>query len=115
MDKDTLKEEIRIMLAGVQADGYEITFAGMPPFLPEYDKPVKLQVLMPQFKGRSYSAISLITDRIFKHFDLAGRREIWRVEVCQSIKDIACREEDIIINRINYKPLNIPYRLLEMA
>lgn len=115
MDKDTLKNEIRIMLEKVQADGYEIAFAGIPPFLPEYDKPVKLQILMPQFKGHSYSAISLITDRIFEHFDLKERGKIWRVETCQSIADIACREEDIIINRINYKPLNIPYRLLEMV
>lgn len=114
MDKDTLKNEIRKMLEKVQADGYEILFAGIPPFLPEYDRPIKLQIVMPQFKG-TFGAISLITDRIFEHFEPKNRGEIWRVEACQSIADIACREEDIIINRINYKPLNIPYRLLEMV
>ena len=114
MDKEKLKEKIRTVLDEIQAEGYEITFAGMPPFLPEYDKPIKLQVVMPQFDS-FFKAISLINVHIFKHFTIDERGEIWRVEPCENVRDIACREEDIIINRIGYKPLNMPYRFLEMA
>ena len=114
MDKEKLKEKIRVVLEEIQSEGYEITFAGMPPFLPEYDKPVKLQVVMPQFDS-FFKAISLVNVHIFKHFTIDERGEIWRVEPCENVRDIACREEDIIINRIGYKPLNMPYRFLEMA
>ena len=44
MHKDELIVIVRSFIATIEDDGYEIAFAGIPPLLPEYEKPYNLQI-----------------------------------------------------------------------
>lgn len=116
MDKSTIKKVAAQFIAAIEADGYEIYFAGIPPVLPEYERPYNLQLYSPQFLEMGIpNAIRML---VYKKHELlsAEIRKILRdIQICRKPEDIACREEDIIVNKINYQPLNIPYQLFEMA
>jgi hypothetical protein len=62
-----------------------------------------------------FQALFMLAHRRHEQLPIEIRRLISRMEVCPKIEDINCRKEDIIINKIKYQPLNIPYRMLEMA
>jgi hypothetical protein len=117
MDKKTVKEVLRQFISDLEADGYAVGFAGMPPVLPEYKRPYKLQVYSKDLLDMGITkAITFIVFRMFDRLPLEIRHDIvTRTQVCQSIEDINCREEDIIINQIDYEPLTLPYQFLEYA
>ena len=116
MDKDELMMIVRSFLETIEADGYKIAFAGLPPVLPEYEKPYNLQIFSPKLmelgisKGRS-----LLVQYKHKLLPIEVRSLISGIQLCRTIEDIVCREEDVIISRIKFRPLDIPYRFLEMV
>ena len=113
MDKDELKALMLDFLNKLEADGYRIEFAGLPPWLPDYDEPYNLQIYSAQFtKTGIMSAISLLVNRFHAQFPAEIRRHINRFDICRTPEDIACRAEDILINKIKYRGLSIPYRML---
>jgi hypothetical protein len=116
MDKNELKKVLRPFLASLEADGYPIDFAGIPPVLPEYEMPYNLQLYSPKLLEMGISqALFMLAHRRHERLPIDVRRLISRMEVCPKLDDINCRKEDIIINKIKYKPLEIPYQMLEMA
>ena len=116
MDKSALKKIHKDFLTAIEAAGYPILFAGIPPVLPEYEKPYKLQVYSPKLMELgNYDALAVLIYKRHEMLSVPVRTEVSRVEICAKIEDIACRKEDIIINKIKYEPLSIPYRFLEMA
>jgi hypothetical protein len=113
MDKDELKILMLDFLNKLEADGYNIDFAGLIPWLPEYDEPYKLQIYSAQFSETGImSAISMLVRRLHEQFSPEIRRHINGFDVCRKPEDIACRKEDILINKIKYRGLSIPYRML---
>jgi hypothetical protein len=116
MDKDELMSIMRSFIATIEADGYEISFAGIPPVLPEFQKPYNLQVFSPKLLSLDISTgLSLLVKYKHKLLSLEVRRLISGIQLCRTIDEIACRKEDIIVNTVKYHPLDIPYRFLEMA
>ncbi len=116
MDKNELKKIHRDFLATIEAEGYPILFAGIPPVLPEYDKPYNLQIYSPKLMALGmYDALSILVNKRHDLLSSEVRTAVSRVQICRTIDEIACRKEDIIINKIKYEPLSIPYRLLEMV
>ena len=113
MDKDELKALMLDFLNKLEADGYSIDFAGLVPWLPEYDEPYNLQIYSAQFsKTGIMAAISLLVQRLHTQFSPEIRRHINGLNMCWTPEDIACRAEDILINKIKYRGLSIPYRML---
>jgi hypothetical protein len=116
MDKDELKSIMHSFVETLEVDGYSIAFAGIPPTLPEYEKPYNLQILSPKLMELGiFTGLSLLVKYKHKLLSLEARRLISRIQLCRTIDDIACREEDIIVNTVKYRPLDIPYRFLEMV
>ena len=116
MDKNELKKIQKAFLASIEAEGYPILFAGLPPVLPEYEKPYSLQMYAPQLREMgTHDAYLFLARRRHELLSPEVRTIVSRVELCTKIDEIACRKEDIIINKIKYEPLSIPYRLLEMV
>ena len=116
MDKSALKKIHKDFLASVEAEGYPILFAGIPPVLPEYEKPYSLHIYSPKLMEMgSYDAYLLLARKRHDMLSVEVRTEVSRVVLCRRVEDIACRKEDIIINKIKYEPLSIPYRFLEMV
>lgn len=116
MDKDELMTIMRSFVATLESDGYSIAFAGIPPVLPEFEKPYNLQVFSPKLMELGISTgRSLLVQYKHKLLSVEARRLISSIQLCRTKEDIACREEDIIVNTIKYRPLDIPYRFLEMA
>ena len=116
MDKNKLKKIVHQFLALLEADGYPIGFAGIPPLLPEYESPYNLQLYSPKLLGMGFhDAYTMLVQREHAQLSVEVRKLISRIEICRKPGDIACRKEDIIINKIKYKPLTIPYQMLEMA
>lgn len=92
-----------------------IAFAGIPPVLPEYDEPYKLQIYSPKFVEMGIMvSIQQLVFRMRERLSQEVRDLVTRTSVCWTPNDIACRKEDIIINKIKYKPLNVSYRMLDM-
>ena len=113
MDKDELKILMLDFLNKLEADGYSIDFAGLVPWLPEYDEPYKLQIYSAQFsKTGLVASVRLLVQRLHAQFPVEIRRHINGFDMCYAPEDIACRAEDILINKIKYRGLNIPYRML---
>jgi hypothetical protein len=116
MDKSKLKKIVQQFLALLEADGYSIGFAGIPPLLPEYESPYNLQLYSPKLLNMGFhDAYTLLVQREHEQLSLDARKLLSRIQLCRTIDDINCRKEDIIINKIKYKPLEIPYQMLEMA
>jgi hypothetical protein len=116
MDKDELMEILRPFLAQLEAEGYPIEFAGLPPSLPEYEWRLNLQIYSPKFLEIGVSkSLRIIVYRMFDLLSLDVREQLSRIQICRTPNDIACRAEDIIINKIKYRPLTIPYLMLEAA
>jgi hypothetical protein len=116
MDKDELIAILRPFLAQLEAEGYPIEFAGLPPSLPEYEWRLNLQIYSPKFLELGISAsLRLIAYRMFDLLSVEVRSQLSRIQICRTPADISCRAEDIIINKIKYRPLTIPYLLLEAA
>ncbi len=116
MDKDELINVIRSFVATIEADGFDITFAGIPPSLPEYEKPYNLQILSPKLLDLGISTgRSLLVQYKHKILSAEVRGLISRIQLCRTIDDIVCREEDVIVSKIKFRPLDIPYRFLEMV
>jgi hypothetical protein len=116
MDKSKLKKVIQQFLTSLEVDGYPISFAGIPPLLPEYETPYNLQLYSTKLLEMGiYDAIVMIVNREHTSLSIEVRKLISRIEICRKPEDIVCRKEDIIINKIKYKPLEIPYQMLEMA
>ena len=116
MDKDELIMIVRSFIATIEADGYPIAFAGIPPLLPEYEKPYNLQVFSPKLMELGISTgRSLLVQYKHKLLPSEVRRLISGIQLCRTIEDIVCREEDVIVSKIKFRPLDIPYRFLEMV
>jgi hypothetical protein len=116
MDKSKLKKIVQQFLASLEAEGYSIGFAGIPPLLPEYESPYNLQLYAPNLLSIGFhDAYTLLAQREHEQLSVEVRKLISRIEICRKPEDIVCRKEDIIINKIKYKPLEIPYQMLEMA
>jgi hypothetical protein len=116
MDKSELKKIMHRYLVALEVEGYRIEFAGIPPLLPEYETPYNLQLYSPKLLEMGiYDALSMLVHREHKQLPVEVRQLISRIELCRKMEDIACRKEDIIINKIKYQPLTIPYRMLEMV
>ena len=116
MDKNKLKKIITPFLISLENDGYAIEFAGLPPLLPEYETPYNLQLFSPKLKELGFSeAYDMLAHRWHQQLPIEIRRLVSRIEICRKQEDIICRKEDIIINKIKYKPLILPYQMLEMA
>ena len=116
MDKSTIKEVAAQFVAAIEAEGYEILFAGIPPVLPEYERPYSLQLYAPQFLEMGVTtALRMLTYKKHELFSVEIRKVLTGIQVCRKPEDIACRQEDIIVNKINYQPLTIPYQFLEMV
>lgn len=116
MDKSTIKEVAAQFVAAIEAEGYDILFAGIPPALPEYERPYNLQLYAPQFLEMGISnAIRMLIYKKHELLSVEIRKILRDIQVCRKLEDIACRQEDIIINKINYQPLTIPYQFLEMV
>jgi hypothetical protein len=116
MDKDEIKEILRTFLAQLEADGYPIAFAGIPPSLPEYEWRLNLQIYSTKFVELSvFTSLDIVIKRMFDLLSVDVRSQLSRIQICRTPADIACRAEDIIINKIKYRPLTIPYLLLEAA
>lgn len=113
MDKDELKALMIDFFNKFEADGYSIDFAGLVPWLPEYDEPYNLQIYSAEFsKTGIMAAIPLINQRLRDQFPIEIRRHIHGLNMCWTPEDIACRAEDILVNKIKYRGLSIPYRML---
>ena len=92
MDKNELKKIHRQFLAAIEADGYPILFAGIPPVLPEYEKPYKLQIYSPKLMAMgSYDAmLSLLientncyqmqSEQLFQGYNFALKSKILLAE-----------------------------------
>ena len=116
MDKSTIKKVAAQFVATLEAEGYPIDFAGIPPVLPEYERPYSLQLYAPIFLEMGISkAIRMLVYKKHELLSVEIRKVLTDIQVCRKPEDIACREEDIIINKINYQPLTIPYQFLEMV
>jgi hypothetical protein len=116
MDKDELMTIVRQFLAQLEMEGYPIAFAGVPPSLPEYEWRLNLQIYSPKFLEIGiYKSLDLVVQRMFDLLSVDVRSQLSRIQICRTLADIACREEDIIINKIKYRPLTIPYLMLEAA
>ncbi len=116
MDKDELILILRPFLAHIEAEGYPIEFAGLPPSLPEYEWRLNLQIYSTKFIELGiYASLDLVVKRMFDLLSEDVREQLSRIQICRTPADIACRAEDIIINKIKYRPLTIPYLLLEAA
>lgn len=116
MDKSTIKATAAQFVAALEADGYDIHFAGIPPVLPEYERPYSLQLYAPQFLEMGVTtALRMLTFKKHELLSIEIRKVLTGIQVCRKPEDIACREEDIIVNKIKYLPLTIPYRFLEMV
>ena len=116
MDKSKLKKIMLQFLTSLEADGYPISFAGIPPVLPEYEMPYNLQIYSPKLLEMGFhDAYTLLVNREHQQLSIDIRKIVSRIQLCRKPEDIACRKEDIIINKIKYQPLTIPYRMLEMA
>lgn len=116
MDKNTIKAAAAQFVAAIEAEGYDIHFAGIPPTLPEYERPYSLQLYAPQFLEMGISkAIRMLVYKKHELLSVEIRKLLNDIQVCRKPEDIACRQEDIIVNKINYQPLTIPYQFLEMV
>jgi hypothetical protein len=116
MDKNTIKAIASQFVAAIEAEGYAIDFAGIPPVLPEYERPYSLQLYAPIFLEMGISkAVRMLVYKKHELLSVEIRKVLTDIQVCRNIEDIACRQEDIIVNKIQYQPLTIPYRFLEMV
>ncbi len=116
MDKETIKAIATKFVEALNKDGYDIEFAGIPPVFPEYERPYNLQIYAKKFTEMGvFSALDLLVNRKHKQITLEARKILTDIQVCRKIEDIACREEDIIVNKIKYRPLTLPYQMLEMV
>lgn len=116
MDKETIKNAANQFITAIEADGYTIGFAGMPPTFPEYERPYNLQIYSQKLLEMGITeAIRYVVSKKHKHIPLDIRKILSGIQVCRKIEDIACREEDIIVNKIKYRPLTLPYQMLEMV
>ena len=116
IDKNTIKMAVTQFVAALEADGYSIDFAGIPPTLPEYERPYSLQLYASQFLEMGITtAILMLTYKKHELLSVELRKVLNGLQVCRKPEDIACREEDIIVNKIKYQPLTIPYQFLEMV
>jgi hypothetical protein len=116
MDKSELKKVVHRFLIALEKDGFPIDFAGIPPVLPEYEMPYNLQIYAPKLLEMGVSdALNMLAHRQYELWNTDVRGLISHTKLCRKPEDIACRKEDIIINKIKYQPLTIPYRMLEMV
>ena len=116
MDKDTLKETLLQFLKQLESEGYPVSFAGLPPSLPEYKWRLNLQLYSTKFLEIGiYESLRIVVYRMSDLLSEDVREQLSRIQICRTPADIACRAEDIIINKIKYRPLTIPYLLLEAA
>ena len=116
MDKSKLIKIMQQFVIQLETDGYPVGFAGIPPVLPEYEMPYNLQIYSPKLLELGISqALFMLAHRRHEQLPIEARKLISRMEVCRKPEEIACRKEDIIVNKIKYKPLTIPYQMLEMA
>ena len=113
MDKDELKELMIGFFKKLEAEGFPVDFAGLVPWLPEYDEPYNLQIYSAELsKTGPLLAISMINQRLWDEFPPEIRRYIHGLTMCRKPEDIECRKEDILVNKIKYRGLSIPYRML---
>jgi hypothetical protein len=110
MDKNELKEMLLGFLVQLEAEGYPIDFAGLPPSLPEYDRRLKLQIYSTKLLEIGVSESLRIL--VYRMADLLPNEVddyIKRIQICRKPAEITCRAEDILINKIKYWPLANSY------
>lgn len=116
MDKNELMDMLHKFLVQLEAEGYPIEFAGLPPSLPEYAWRLNLQIYSLKFLEIGISeSLRILVYRMNDLLPNDVNDHVTRIEICRKPAQIACRAEDIIINKIKYRPLTIPYLLLEAA
>ena len=116
MDKNELMEMLHQFFVQLEAEGYPIEFAGLPPSLPEYEWRLNLQIYSLKFLEIGISeSLRILVYRMADLLPYDVEDHISRIQICRRPADIACRAEDILINKIKYWPLATPYLLLARA
>jgi hypothetical protein len=110
MDKNELMAMVHGFLVQLEAEGYPIEFAGLPPSRPKHERRLNLQIYSTKFLEIGVSESLRIL--VYRMADLLPDEVddyIKRIQICRRPAEIACRAEDILINKIKYWPLSNPY------
>lgn len=116
MDKNELMEMVHGFLVQLEAEGYPIEFAGLPPSRPKHERRLNLQIYSTKLLEIGVSESLRIL--VYRMADLLPNEVddyIKRIHICHKPDEIACRSEDILINKIKYWPLERPYLSLARA
>ena len=116
MDKTTLKSELLKVATAFESDGSPFDVAGIMPVFPDLTiESYIFQVHAGWLNDMSHSqALDVVIDKLYELLKPDALRYVNRVEICVKPDDIRCIAQDIIVNRINFQPLVVPYSYFQL-